>query len=81
MSNVRYTMTEVEKLLLDDVENVSSEDLNKVVNRMEHVIKEAWEMEGLIENCVKEINISLSDSESCVDSGSISDISAICSLQ
>lgn len=71
--NKKFTVTEVERLLKEAVEKVRPEDWKNVVKHVNRVIQEAWSNEGILQQCVEDLIISVttsSDTDSSSDSDS-----------
>lgn len=63
--NQKFTIKEVERLTREGIDRVSSEDWAKAVKRVKNITDEAWQKEGILEECVESMIISLhSSSES-----------------
>lgn len=57
--NTSFTISEVERLARDAIQEITSEDWKKAIEHTKKIIEEAWHKEGVLEECVDEMIISL----------------------
>lgn len=79
-NNQKFTVSEVQRLTLEAIDNITPTHWENVVRHTQRVMKEAWRNEGLLEIAVEELIINLSGSSSSSDSDSDSDISGVAPL-
>ena len=80
INNTKFTMTEVEKLTNEAMQMITGEDWKKVVEHTKSIIEDAWKNEGIVEQQVENLIISVncsSDSESVESEDSDSTLSGV----
>ncbi|XP_046666826.1 uncharacterized protein LOC124358567 [Homalodisca vitripennis] len=74
-NNKLFTFTETKRLTMEGIENVTSAEWKKVVEHTKKVIDESWNKEGIIEQDVEQMIISITEAdEDDEDSDEESDI-------
>lgn len=71
-NNKLFTLAEVESLALQAIDEIKEEDWRRAVNHVERVMDEAWDAEGILEERVDEMIISIRSDPQCTSSDSSS---------
>uniref|UniRef100_A0A8D8Z6K1 Uncharacterized protein C21orf140 homolog n=2 Tax=Cacopsylla melanoneura TaxID=428564 RepID=A0A8D8Z6K1_9HEMI len=66
-NNKTFTLTEVDRLLHEAISNISTDEWKKVVDHTAGILRKAWETDGLVEDAVEDMIISVSPEDDSSD--------------